>query len=89
MRAFLENLSYPEPQIILTLVHLLEQDDNPTVCFMAADLLCEFGDEQALAALMKVAENDTGKDSEGRPVADAVREAIASIQERMKAAREQ
>jgi HEAT repeat protein len=79
---------YPDPQIIPILIHLLERDDNPTIRFMAADLLCEFGDERALAALSKAAENDTGKDYEGRPVADAAREAIASIQERMKAARE-
>jgi HEAT repeat protein len=79
---------YPDPQIIPTLIHMLEQDDNPTVRYMAADLLCEFGDEQALPALLHVIENDTGRDYEGRPVAEAARDAIASIQERMKAARE-
>jgi hypothetical protein len=75
---------YPDPQIIPTLIYLLEQDDNPTVRFMAADLLCEFGDERALASLSFAVENDSGKDYEGRAVADAAREAIASIRERMK-----
>jgi HEAT repeat protein len=79
---------YPDPQIIPSLIHMLETDENPTVRFMAADLLCEFGDERALPALLNAAENDTGKDYEGRAVADASREAIASIQERMKAARQ-
>lgn len=79
---------YPDPQIIPSLIHLLETDENPTVRFMAADLLCEFGDERALPALLNVAESDPGKDYEGRAVAEAAREAIASIQERMKAARQ-
>lgn len=76
---------YPDPQIIPTLIQLLEQDVNPTVRFMAADLLCEFGDERALAALLYAVENDLGKDYEGRAVAEAAREAIISIQKRMKA----
>jgi hypothetical protein len=76
---------YPDSEVIPTLIHLLEQDDNPTVRFMAADLLCEFGDERALAALANAVENDSGRDYEGRAVADAAREAIDSIQERMKA----
>ncbi len=79
---------YPDPQITPTLIHMLETDENPTVRFMAADLLCEFGDERALDALLNAAENDPGKDYDGRPVADAAREAIASIQERMKATRQ-
>jgi hypothetical protein len=79
---------YPDPQIIPSLIQMLETDENPTVRFMAADLLCEFGDERALPALLNAAENDPGKDYEGRAVADAAREAIASIQERMKAARQ-
>jgi HEAT repeat protein len=78
---------YPDPQIIPNLIYLLGQDDNPTVRFMAADLLCEFGDESALPALANAVDNDPGKDYEGRAVADAAREAIASIQERMKAAK--
>ena len=79
---------YPDPQITPSLIHLLETDDNPTVRFMAADLLCEFGDERALPALLNAADNDPGKDYEGRAVADAAREAIVSIHERMKAARQ-
>jgi HEAT repeat protein len=78
---------YPDPQIIPNLIHMLEQDDNPTVRFMAADLLCEFGDERALTALSQAAENDTGEDYEGRAVADAAREAIVSIRERMRTAK--
>jgi HEAT repeat protein len=79
---------YPDPQIIPSLIHLLETDENPTVRFMAADLLCEFGDERALPALSNAAGHDAGKDYEGRAVADAAREAIASIQERTKATRQ-
>jgi HEAT repeat protein len=78
---------YPDPQIIPVLIQLLEQDDNPTVRYMAADLLCEFGDEQALAALTQAAAADAGRDYEDRAVADAAREAIASIRERSRAAR--
>ena len=78
----------PDPEAIPNLIHLLEQDENPTVRFMAAELLCEFGDERALAALSNVVENDSGKDYEGRTVAEAAREAINSIQERMKAAKD-
>jgi hypothetical protein len=78
---------YPDPQITPHLVHILETDENPTVRFMAADLLCEFGDERAIPTLLNAAEHDPGKDYEGRAVADAAREAIASIQERMKAAK--
>jgi hypothetical protein len=78
---------YPDPQIIPTLIHLLELDENPTVRFMAADLLCEFGDERALPALLHAAESDPGEDYEGRTVAEAAREAAASIRERVKAAR--
>jgi HEAT repeat protein len=79
---------YPDPQITPSLIHMLETDENPTLRFMAADLLCEFGDERALPALLNVSEKDPGKDYEGRAVADAAREAIASIQERTKAARQ-
>ena len=79
---------FPDPQIIPILILLLEHDENPTVRFMAADLLCEFGDERALPALSNAAENDIGKDYEGRAVADAAREAIASIQQRIKATRQ-
>jgi hypothetical protein len=75
---------YPDPEVIPTLIQLLEQDDNPTVRFMAADLLCEFGDERALPALSMAVDNDRGRDYEGRAVADAAREAIDSILERMK-----
>ena len=75
---------YPDPQVIPTLIYLLERDENPTVRFMAADLLCEFGDERALPSLSLAADNDTGQDYEGRTVADAAREAIASIHQRMK-----
>ena len=79
---------FPDPEIIPSLIQILEQDENPTVRFMAADLLCEFGDERALAALANAADHDMGKEYEGRAVADAAREAISSIQERMKAARQ-
>jgi len=79
---------FPDPQVIPTLIYLLEQDENPTVRFMAADLLCEFGDERALESLSFAADNDLGKDYEGRTVADAAREAIASIRERMKSVKQ-
>jgi|WetSurMetagenome_2_1015567.scaffolds.fasta_scaffold401631_2 hypothetical protein len=79
---------YPDPQAIPIFIRLLEQDDNPTVRFMAADLLCEFGDERALPALVYAIENDSGKDYEGRSVAEAAREAILSIQERMNAGKQ-
>jgi HEAT repeat protein len=79
---------FPDPQIIPALIGLLEQDDNPTVRFMAADLLCEFGDDRALPALFHAIENDPGKDYEGRSIADAAREAVVSIQERMKTEQE-
>lgn len=78
---------YPDPQIVPHLIEMLQRDENPTVRFMAADLLCEFGDERALPALTQAAETDTGQDYEGRTVADAAREAIASIQERTEATR--
>ena len=78
---------YPDPQVIPYLIDMLQMDDNPTVRFTAADLLCEFGDERAIAALSEAAETDTGRDYEGRTVAEAAREAIASIRERAKAAK--
>jgi HEAT repeat protein len=78
-----------DPEIIPLLIDLLQQDDNPTVRFLAVDLLCEFGDERALTALLHAAEKDTGRDYEGRAVAEAAREAIASIQERAKTAKQE
>jgi HEAT repeat protein len=73
---------YPDARMILTIVKLLQEDKNPSVRVLAADLLCEFGDEQALDALSYAATHDVDKDFEGRSVAEAAREAIDSIHER-------
>jgi HEAT repeat protein len=66
------------------MIQVLENDENPHVRVVAADVLCEIGDAKALPALAHAAEQDTGKNYEGRTVAQAAREAIATIEERLK-----
>ena len=51
---------------------------------VAVDVLCELGDASAIPALLEAIKFDTGRNYDGRTVADAAREAVASIEERMK-----
>ncbi len=74
---------YPDPRVVQAIIGVLQTDENPHVRVVAADVLCEIGDVQALAALSYAAEHDLEKNYEGRTVASAAGEAMASIQERM------
>ena len=75
---------YPDPRATLSMIEVLQSDENPHVRVVAADALCEIGDARALPALLHAAEHDREKNYEGRTVAQAASEAIASIKERMK-----
>lgn len=76
--------SYRDSRVVLPLAELLQNDIDPDVRVVAAEALFAVGDERAILALTYAAEHDTGKDYEDRTVADASRNAIAAIENRIK-----
>lgn len=74
---------YPDPRVVFPIMDVLQNDDNSHIRVVAADVLCEIGDARAIPALSHAVEHDTGKNFDGRTVAQAAREAIAAIQTRM------
>ena len=76
--------SYPDSRVVLPLVKLLQEDIDQDVRVVAAEALFAVGDERAIPALTYAAEHDNGKDFEDRTVAQAARNAIVAIQNRIK-----
>jgi HEAT repeat protein len=75
---------YHDLRVIPAVIDVLRNDENPHVRVVAVDVLCELGDASAIPALLEAIKFDTGRNYDGRTVADAAREAVASIEERMK-----
>ena len=76
--------SYRDSRVVLPLAELLQNDIDPDVRVVAAEALFAVGDERAIPALTYATEHDTGKDYEDRTVADAARNAIVAIENRIK-----
>jgi len=75
---------YPDPQAMVPLMELLQEEKNPDTRVIAADILGKIGDEQAISVLSKAVKTDKGKDFKGRTVATTARTAIAEIKARLR-----
>lgn len=75
---------YPDPQAMIPLMEVLQMEKNPDTRVIAAEVLGEIGDKQAIPVLSNAVKSDKGKDFEGRTVAATARVAIAEIKERSK-----
>lgn len=75
---------YPNPQAMIPLMDVVQEEKNPDTRVVAVKILGKIGDEQAISVLSIVVKNDKGKNFEGQSVAASARKAIAEIRRRIR-----